>query len=68
MTTVGRVSGWVTEVTERLTVEFAGRLSPPLVSDVVRAADQDLTGVPAGARCELLERLARQRLLDALPS
>jgi hypothetical protein len=46
----------------RLTVEFAGRSSPP-VGPVVVACRRDLAGSPTGALPELVERLARQRLL-----
>ncbi|GAA4682162.1 hypothetical protein GCM10023215_15100 [Pseudonocardia yuanmonensis] len=50
----------------RLAREFAGKMSPRAVARVVRACRADLSGVPAGAVPELLERLARQRLLDVL--
>jgi hypothetical protein len=46
----------------RLTVEFAGRSSPP-IAPVVVACRRDLAGSPPGALPELVERLARQRLL-----
>jgi hypothetical protein len=46
----------------RLTVEFAGRSSPP-IRPVVVACRRDLAGSPPGALPELVERLARQRLL-----
>lgn len=51
------------DVTERLMAEFDGRHAPNVVSDVVRGAARDLTGAPAGAREERVERAARQRLL-----
>ncbi len=60
------MSELVADVTERLMAESEGRLALSVVSDVVRAADRDLAGSPAGARGELLERCARQRLLDRL--
>jgi hypothetical protein len=50
----------------RLAREFAGQLSPRVVARVVRGCRADLSGVPAGAVPELLERLARQRLLDVV--
>jgi hypothetical protein len=47
----------------RLTREFPS-VPPRTVARVVRTSRSDLSGVPAGAVPELLERLARQRLLD----
>lgn len=64
---LGHMSAEVAEVTERLVAEFEGRLPRPVIGDVVLLADRDLTGGPAGPRAELLERAARQRLLDLLP-
>lgn len=46
----------------RLTAEFAGR-SPAPIEPVVTACRRDLAGAPPGALPELVERLARQRLL-----
>jgi hypothetical protein len=54
----------VTPAVARLAREFSGRVSHRVVTRVVRACRADLSGVPAGAVPELLERLARQRLLD----
>jgi hypothetical protein len=54
----------VSPAVARLAREFAGRLSHRVVARVVRECRADLSGVPAGAVPELLERLARQRLLD----
>ncbi|QJY51169.1 three-helix bundle dimerization domain-containing protein [Pseudonocardia broussonetiae] len=51
-------------VTERLVVEFGARADPCTVSRVVLDCCMDLRGVPVGALPELVERLARQRLLD----
>lgn len=48
---------------DRLAAEFAV-LPRWIVESVVRRCRSDLSGVPAGAMPELLERLARQRLLD----
>jgi hypothetical protein len=52
------------EAVRRLVGEFAGRFERRTVRAVVDGSCDDLTGVPAGALPELLERLARQRLLD----
>lgn len=53
----------------RLTAEFHGRLRPHVVSRVVFGCRHDLSGSPEGALPELVERLARQRLLtSALPA
>ena len=58
------MSDALADVAERLMAEFEGRLSPCVVSAVVRDVDRDLSGAPpAEARAELLERSARQRLL-----
>lgn len=46
----------------RLTLEFPAMPRPEVVQ-VVRASRSDLAGVPTGAVPELLERLARERLL-----
>ncbi|WP_224391372.1 hypothetical protein [Pseudonocardia sp. ICBG1293] len=51
---------------DRLAAEFAGRASPDLVDHVVRGSRRDLDVVPAAALPEMVERLARQRLIDAL--
>ena len=51
----------------RLTAEFAGRVRPGTVRRIVRGCRGELAGTPAGALPELLERLARQRLLQAVP-
>ena len=58
----------VADAVERLIAEFQGRLGPECVSKAVLACRRDLTGAPAQALPELLERLARQRLLDVLPA
>jgi len=54
----------VIDVTERLMAEFEDRLQLQIISGVVNACRRDLQGTPAGPMPELLERLARQRLLD----
>ncbi|NMO89473.1 three-helix bundle dimerization domain-containing protein [Actinomycetospora sp. TBRC 11914] len=53
----------VVSAIERLTTEFAGR-SPAPIEPVVTACRRDLAGAPPGALPELVERLARQRLLE----
>jgi hypothetical protein len=56
----------VVDVTERLMAEFEGRLGLDLVWPVVHGCRRDLDGTPVGALPELVERLARQRLIDTL--
>jgi hypothetical protein len=46
----------------RLTDEFSARLRPHVIGTVVRSCRRDLSGVPATALPELVERLARARL------
>jgi len=46
----------------RLADEFRDRLGAQYVRRIVQLARADLSGVPAGAVPELVERLARQRL------
>ena len=54
----------VVDVTERLMAEFEDRLGLQIISGVVNSCRRDLQGTPTGPMPELLERLARQRLLD----
>ena len=49
----------------RLVAEFGHRLPAPVVGRVVRDCRDQLSGVPAGAMPELVERLARHRLAFA---
>jgi hypothetical protein len=49
----------------RLTDEFRATLRPQVVGTVVRSCRRDLSGVPATALPELVERLARARLQSA---
>lgn len=56
----------VVDVTERLMAEFEDRLGLKHITDVVRTCRRDLDGMPTGALPELVERLARQRLLDLI--
>jgi hypothetical protein len=49
----------------RLADEFRDRVGPQYVRRIVQLARADLSGVPAGAVPELVERLARHRLAHA---
>jgi len=49
----------------RLSVEFADDVPAPIVSRVVVRSRRDLSGVPAPALPELVERLARERLIQS---
>ncbi len=53
----------VDQAVARLADEF--RLRPQVIGPVVRMCRQDLSGVPATALPELVERLARARLQHA---
>ena len=48
----------------RLEREFAGAVQRPAIAEVVRRSRQDLDGPHPAALPELVERLARQRLLQ----
>ena len=52
----------VDQAVVRLTDEFRSTLRPQVVGTVVRSCRRDLSGVPATALPELVERLARARL------
>ncbi len=52
----------VDSAVRRLSDEFRDRLGPQYVRRIVQLARADLSGVPAGAVPELVERLARHRL------
>ena len=56
----------VDEAVARLAVEFSDRVRPQLIVRVVRTCRRDLGGSPVGALPELVERLARIRLADAV--
>ncbi len=56
------------EIAKRLCAEFHPRIAREQVSAAVHQADNELVGAPEGALPELVERLARQRLTDQLPS
>ncbi len=55
----------VEQAVARLVDEFGTRLPSQVVSSVVRSSRQDLSGVPATALPEMVERLARTRLQSA---
>jgi hypothetical protein len=55
----------IAEAIERLTPEFV-QLSSGTIAGVVRHCRRDLDTSPPTALPELLERLARQRLIDTL--
>lgn len=60
------MSDHTADVAERLMAEFDGILGPDLVGAVVCQARRDLAGSPPDARDELVERCARQRLVERL--
>ena len=55
----------VTQAVARLTAEFADRVHPTTVHHAVRASRRDLAGSPPPALPELVERLARVRIVEA---
>lgn len=52
------------DITERLMVEFDGRTSVSRIAQVVLGCRHDLRGSPVLVLPELIERSARQRLLN----
>ena len=56
----------VNQAVARLADEFGRRLGPQTVIRVVRDCRRDLGGSPVGALPELVERLARHRLQEAV--
>ena len=54
----------VADIIEQLMAEFEDRLEPDVTSRVVLGCRADLDCSPSAALPELIERLARQRLLD----
>jgi hypothetical protein len=56
----------VDQAVDRLAEEFSDRLRRPLIVRVVRDCRRDLGGSPVGALPELVERLARIRLTEAI--
>jgi hypothetical protein len=55
---------WVELTVARIAAEFDRDSAG--VRAMVRGCHRDLVGAPAGALPELVERLARQRIMDAL--
>ena len=53
---------WMDAAVRRLADEFCDRLAPCDIRRTVQRARADLSGVPADAVPELVERLARHRL------
>jgi hypothetical protein len=58
----------VDDAVDRLAAEFSDRLRRQLIVRVVRDCRRDLGGSPVGALPELVERLARIRLAEAIPA
>ena len=56
----------IADVAERLMAEFEGILGPDVIGAVVCQVRRDLASSPSGARDELVERSARQRLVERL--
>jgi len=56
------------DVTERLMAEFGAHLDVSAISRIVLHCRHDLAGAPSGAMPELVERLARERLLQTFPA
>jgi hypothetical protein len=56
----------VDQAVDRLAEEFSDRLRRQLIVRVVRDCRRDLGGSPVGALPELVERLARIRLAEAV--
>jgi hypothetical protein len=56
----------VDDAVARLAEEFSDRVRPHLIVRVVRDCRRDLGGSPVGALPELVERLARIRLTEAV--
>lgn len=53
---------WIDATVDRLAAEFRGQLEGWYVRRTVQQACADLSGVPADAMPEIVERLARYRL------
>lgn len=58
--------GWMAEAVHRLGREFGGALGPADIEQVVSWSRADLDGPHPAAMPELVERLARQRLLQRI--
>jgi hypothetical protein len=61
----GALEVTVADITERLMAEFEDRLTLDVICQVVQGCRADLSCSPPAALPELIDRLARQRLLDA---
>ena len=55
-----------TDIAQRLYSHFGYRFSLGQTAATVHTAEHDLAGAPTAALPELVERLARQRLIDHL--
>lgn len=62
----GRHDSSIAAAVSRLAEEFADDLQPPVVRRVVLGSRRDLSGCPVTALPELVERLARERLLQSV--
>lgn len=60
----GEDDALVNAAMSRLTSEFLGQIQPSRIGHVVLACRRELQGSPRPALPELVERLARQRLLE----
>jgi hypothetical protein len=58
-------TGPIADVTLRLFAEFGARVPLRDVIDTVRGCCRELDAIPDAALPELVERLARQRLIEA---
>ena len=58
----------VDQAVARLAAEFSDQVRRQLIVRVVRDCRRDLGGSPIGALPELVERLARIRLAEAIPA
>ncbi len=57
------------DLLERLFAAFEDRHTFAVIKDVTARSESDLAGqTPTGAHFEMLERLARQRLIDLPPT
>lgn len=64
----GTARDTVADVVERLMPETEGRLELGVISQVALGCRTDLDCSPVSSLPELIERLARQRLLDRAPA
>lgn len=58
----------VTAIRDRLFAEFAQQVPPAEIEALLGQCQSDLDAVPRAAMPELVERLARERLLSRLPA